>query len=528
MSKIVKKLSSIALLTIVGASLGASGLQLNSNILGNNTVANAEELDKIENVDKTEKTIESTEVTQSNQEISEVEIKDNTVKEIVKEIPQITGESREINASHDEFDYNSISPYYNLNIDFEELDLFIEPEVVSTNLEIDKVGEYQIVYRVTKKSGDKLDILINVKVTATNPWFSEKNTNFWYKLNSANHSDVNLATTLPINFDGNLTTENFVEKSEVKAFDDVDGDITNKIKVVGIKDPKGNKIENIEGYKFWQHGVYMLELSVTNSFNLESTFEHKAYVNIDFIQTINYLDENGNQIAESDSNFHDWNGNQEYVTYTAKEIEGYEPLEKTINLKPEAKDQVINFVYKKKIEPIVETGKVIVNYLDEDGNKIVESKEILDFIGNKYFVSAIDIDGYIFNEQVSIRNQGGVFTKEDSIINFIYKKVVKPTEPTEPTNPVVPEPKQPVDPTEPTTPTDPEKPTDNGDGNGNVVTDTNKETTKEDSKEKETTKEDKKDKLYQTNHNSDNILIALATTALASVLAFITFKRFKK
>lgn len=142
-------------------------------------------------------------------------------------------------------------------------------------------------------------------------------------------------------------------------------------------------------------------------------------------------------------------------------------------------------------------------------------------------MSAIDIDGYIFNEQVSIRNQGGVFTKEDSIINFIYKKVVKPTEPTEPTNPVVPEPEQPVDPTEPTTPTDPEKPTDNGDGNGNVVTDTNKETTKEDSKEKETTKEDKKDKLYQTNHSNNNVLIAIATTAIISLLSFITFKRFK-
>ena len=183
---------------------------------------------------------------------------------------------------------------------------------------------------------------------------------------------------------------------------------------------------------------------------------------------------------------------------------------------------------------VIEKGRVIVNYLDEDGNKIVESKEILDFIGNKYFVSAIDIDGYIFNEQMSIRNQGGVFTKEDSIINFIYKKVVNPTDPTdpvEPTDPVVPEPEQPVEPTEPTTPTDPEKPTDNVDDNGNVVTDTNKETTKEDSKEKEITKdskEDKKDKLYQTNHANSNILIALATTAIISLLSFITFKRFKK
>lgn len=454
MSKITKKLSSITLLTMLGASIGASGLQLNSNILGHNTVVKAEELDKTKNVDKTEETIESTEVTQSNQEISEVKIKDNTVKEIDKEIPQIIGEPREIRASHDEFDYNSINPYYNLNIDFEEFDLFIEPEVVSTNLEIDKVGEYQIVYRVTKKSGDKLDILINVKVIAVKPWFNSKNMNFWYKLNSANHSDVDLELTLPNNFDGNLTTENFVEKSEIKALDNVDGDITNKIKVVGITDPEGNKIENIEGYKFWITGVYMVELSVTNSFNLESTFEHSAYVSIDFIQTINYLDENGNKIAESDYTFGEWYKHQEYVTYTAKEIEGYEPLEKTINLKPEAKDQVVNFVYKKKIEPIVETGKVIVNYLDENGNKITDSKEFTDNVGNDFTVNAPSLDGY---ELVSDEVMTGKVTKEDTIINFNYKKEKEtPTEPEKPVEPI--EPEKPVEPEVPVEPTEPEKP----------------------------------------------------------------------
>ncbi|EMS0287626.1 hypothetical protein WKN71_003165, partial [Enterococcus faecalis] len=103
MSKIVKKLSSIALLTIVGASLGASGLQLNSNILGNNTVAKAEELDKTENVDKTGEIAESTEVIQSNQKVvneSEVtEVKENPwnySEELTKEgfqaLPEIQGE----------------------------------------------------------------------------------------------------------------------------------------------------------------------------------------------------------------------------------------------------------------------------------------------------------------------------------------------------------------------------------------------------------------------------------------------------
>ncbi|EMS0287689.1 LPXTG cell wall anchor domain-containing protein, partial [Enterococcus faecalis] len=148
-----------------------------------------------------------------------------------------------------------------------------------------------------------------------------------------------------------------------------------------------------------------------------------------------------------------------------------------------------------------------------------------DFIGNKYFVSAIDIDGYIFNEQMSIRNQGGVFTKEDSIINFIYKKVVKPTDPTEPKVPV--EPTEPQEPITPEKPVEPQEPTEHEKSVEPVEpatsTDTEKETTEEDTK-----KEDKKDKLYQTNHSNNNILLALATTAIMSLLVFITFKRFKK
>lgn len=105
-----------------------------------------------------------------------------------------------------------------------------------------------------------------------------------------------------------------------------------------------------------------------------------------------------------------------------------------------------------------------------------------------------------------------------------------PVDPTEPTNPV-----EPTEPTTPTTPTDPEKPTDNGDGNGNVVTDnegttdttttdTNKETTKEDSKEKET--KDRVSKLPDT--GSDLMSSAFLTSSgLVLVLGIVViYKKF--
>lgn len=175
-----------------------------------------------------------------------------------------------------------------------------------------------------------------------------------------------------------------------------------------------------------------------------------------------------------------------------------------------------------------------IDYVDENGIKLAESKVIEANQSTEINENALEIDGYTAKKDTI-----STVLDDDKSIKFVYVKdeedVKPPVDPTEPTNPVVPEPEQPVEPTEPTTPTDPEKPTDNGDGNGNVVTttdtttttDTNKETTKEDSKE-DTKKEDKKDKLYQTNHSNNNILIALATTAIISLLSFITFKRFKK
>ncbi|MCW8790806.1 MucBP domain-containing protein [Enterococcus faecium] len=588
MSKIVKKLSSIALLTIVGASLGANGLQLNSNILGHNTVAKAEELDKTANVDKTEKTIESNEVTQSNQKVvneSEVtEIKENTwnySEELIKEgfqaLPKIQGETlstteneglrfktktrmyfendttvREpkvgdivvveqssndkLYGTHRKFDepnlwvgYDNLKYYYSLDkeiVDYyddttlELLDTYVlngkeynfetdengkaitSTEAVTyndviSNLPISMENTHVVFrYKVTKVSGHRNTINI------TSDIYSQSHVDSDFEKISSDTNQHALYYT-KVNYVDFKTKEKIAESDFI--LNDADGDKTFYAK-------------EIDGYLANEESK---TINVSSTVDSEITFFYNPDLKKKADITVRYVDEQGNDLLKQE--IHKDLLTDKYYEYEAKEIDGY-------NLISNKKQGIwlrlgggeIIFTYSKD-EPVIEKGRVIVNYLDEDGNKIVESKEILDFIGNKYFVSAIDIDGYIFNEQMSIRNQGGVFTKEDSIINFIYRKVVNPTDPTEPTNPVVPEPEQPVEPTEPTTPTDPEKPTDNGDGNGNVVTDTNKETTKEDSK-----KEDKKDKLYQTNHSNNNILIALATTALASVLAFITFKKFKK
>ncbi|NSN75759.1 hypothetical protein HRD75_13265 [Enterococcus faecalis] len=173
MSKIVKKLSSIALLTIVGASLGASGLQLNSNILGNNTVAKAEELDKTENVDKTGEIAESTEVIQSNQKVvneSEVtEVKENPwnySEELTKEgfqaLPEIQGEM--------------LSTTENEGLRFKtKTRMYFEND---TTIREPKVGDIVV---VEQSSNDKL-YGTHRKFDEPNLWVGYDNLKFYYSL----------------------------------------------------------------------------------------------------------------------------------------------------------------------------------------------------------------------------------------------------------------------------------------------------------------------------------------------------------
>ncbi|WP_142965817.1 MucBP domain-containing protein [Enterococcus casseliflavus] len=337
--------------------------------------------------------------------------------------PEIDVDDATLIAENKEFD-----PLAHIDINVSDsLDDNPTLEVVENNVNLRKEGEYQVKYRATNKYDKVSEKEVNIKVVAENPTLITEDKTF-----TDNHSQSDIIDIL------NAT-----------ATDKVDGDITNNIRVIE---------NNIDWNK---NGRYTVILTVTNSNNKSTQIAVNVRVDIKYTLTIDYVDENGNKLADS---------------------------------------------------------KIIV------ANQATAIDE-----------KALEIDGYTAKKDTI-----STVLDSDKSIKFVYVKdkedvnpPVDPIDPTEPTNP--------VEPTEPTTPTDPEKPTDNGDGNGNgnvvtdtegttdtTTTDTNKETTKEDSKEKETTKEDKKDKLYQTNHTNNNILIALATTALASVLAVISFKKFKK
>ncbi|EGO5155163.1 hypothetical protein H4N13_003039 [Enterococcus faecalis] len=394
------------------------------------------------------------------------------------------------------------------NIVFSDLeddrdDLILQKSVVypdGFNKDKMETGEYQIKYRVTDSKGATSETVERLTVAQV------------------------FAPNIAVN-DATLTAEN-------KDFDPLK-DL--KVSVTDSLDdsPTLEVIENNVNLR--KEGEYQVKYRATNKYNKVSekevtvkvVAENSVLIAEDKTFTINQSQSDIIDILNATAtdkvdvditnsirvieNTIDWNKNGRYTVILAVTNSNNKTTQVSVNVRVDIK------------------YTLAVEYVDENGNKLADSKVIVDNQATEIDEKALEIDGYTAKKDTI-----STVLDSDKSIKFVYEKdkedVNPPVDPTEPTDPETP-----VD------PTDPEKPTDNGDanGNGNVVTDnegttdttttdTNKETTKEDSKEKETTKEDKKDKLYQTNHTNNNILIALATTAIISLLSFMTFKRFKK
>ena len=129
----------------------------------------------------------------------------------------------------------------------------------------------------------------------------------------------------------------------------------------------------------------------------------------------NYVDEAGNKLAESVAQY----GNvfDEYST-SAKEIKGYELVAVPENAEGELTEELItvNYVYRLK------DSKIIINYVDEDGNEIAESDIVSGKVFDSYSTSAKNI--YEYSLISSTNNTSGEMTEEDILVVYTYKKVL--------------------------------------------------------------------------------------------------------
>lgn len=151
--------------------------------------------------------------------------------------------------------------------------------------------------------------------------------------------------------------------------------------------------------------------------------------------TVNYLDKDGNKLANTETEMVDVH--KGYIK-DAKEIKGYTLIsDKTVSgIMNDELGTTINFVYIKDEEavdpeePTPATAELRVNYVDAQGNKLAETTTQKVVVGEVYTVSAKAIDGYsILGSDVVT----SVMTNADGeAVTFVYTKDEVPAEPTDP------------------------------------------------------------------------------------------------
>lgn len=139
------------------------------------------------------------------------------------------------------------------------------------------------------------------------------------------------------------------------------------------------------------------------------------YTKKDASVVINYIDENGKQIADTE-NVTGKIGDP--YTSKEKEIKGYTLVKTPENANGTMNDEktIVDYVYKTK------DAKVIVKYLDSDNKEISKSKTINGKYFDKYDTSGKTISGYSLKK--TPENASGIMDEDEIIVTYVYEKKV--------------------------------------------------------------------------------------------------------
>ena len=75
-------------------------------------------------------------------------------------------------------------------------------------------------------------------------------------------------------------------------------------------------------------------------------------------------------------------------------------------------DITVTYVYHK-------TGKLIINYVDTEGNKLIDSKKTTEEVGTKYETTAEEIDGYELKEVQG--EETGTYELGTTVVTYVYE-----------------------------------------------------------------------------------------------------------
>ncbi|MDB7087601.1 MucBP domain-containing protein, partial [Enterococcus mundtii] len=130
--------------------------------------------------------------------------------------------------------------------------------------------------------------------------------------------------------------------------------------------------------------------------------------------TVNYVDEEGNALADPDT----LTGKigESYET-ASKEIKDYVVKETPKNAKGTFSDQAqtVTYVYEK-----AEGEAVTVNYVDEDGKALADPETLTGKIGESYETAPKEIKDYVVKE--TPKNAQGTFSDQAQTVTYVYEK----------------------------------------------------------------------------------------------------------
>ncbi len=108
---------------------------------------------------------------------------------------------------------------------------------------------------------------------------------------------------------------------------------------------------------------------------------------------------------------------EEYTTLS-KEIDNWELMAIPENAKGilDLENEDVIYYYQKV------NGKLTINYIDDNGNTLLPSEEFIKQTGTDYQTEAKTIENYELSKVIG--NEKGIYTKEDSVVTYVYEYVM--------------------------------------------------------------------------------------------------------
>lgn len=108
---------------------------------------------------------------------------------------------------------------------------------------------------------------------------------------------------------------------------------------------------------------------------------------------------------------------EEYTTLS-KEIDNWELVAIPENAKGilDLENEDVIYYYQKV------NGKLTINYIDDNGNTLLPSEEFIKQTGTDYQTEAKTIENYELSKVIG--NEKGIYTKEDSVVTYVYEYVM--------------------------------------------------------------------------------------------------------